>query len=313
MRGLRAQNPAAYFRTAIETLESLPRSVERQRLYQQVVQDPAFLTWLTDARCLGRPERGQVSRRLFEIDNYFDVRLTRMLRADEDDEVVLSVLDVLDEISPGGRLIMTLSRLVRHPDKRIASKAALLLGRRVRNPLWVERHMSAEDARLRANVVEALWGTDSAFARETLHNCLEDGNNRVVGNALVGLHLLGDPSVDSRVRRMLKDGRAPFRWTAAWAMGRIGSDAFRQPLEEALTDPNHQVRGAARRALRAMTARAAAGRVAGEEVPQRKEEEKPAVAVEVPPPAADGAAESSLPEPGLHLDGRFVTAQANGD
>ena len=202
---------------------------------------------------------------------------------------------------------MTLSRLVRHPDKRIASKAALLLGRRVRNPLWVERHMSAEDARLRANVVEALWGTDSAFARQTLHGCLGDDSNRVVGNALVGLHLLGDPSVDSTVRRMLQDRRAPFRWTAAWVMGRIGSEAFRKPLEGALADPNHQVRGAARRALRAMTPHSAAGPPEGEGVPRGKEETKPAAEADQGP-LPEVAAAGPAPGLDLHLDGHFVTA-----
>jgi hypothetical protein len=303
VRRLRLQTPAAFFKAAIEKLESLPRSLERQRLYSEVVQDPAFLFWLTDARCLSRPERARVCGRLFNIDNFFDVRLTRMLRADEDDEVILSVLDVLDEISPGGRLIMTLSRLVRHPDKRIASKAALLLGRRVTNPLWVERHVGAEDARLRANVVEALWGTNTAFARQTLRACLDDNNNRVVGNALVGLHMLGDPSVPVTARRMLQDARAPFRWTAAWVMGRTGMEEFRESLELALADSSQQVRTAARRALRAIPV-AKPGEA--EAVPAEKRPEK----ANSPPPAEDeDASAASSPGREPQLDGRVVTTR----
>src|SRR5262249_49980113 len=143
--------PAASIQASMQSIDTLPRPLDRQRLYSRVIQDPDFLSWLTDVAGLSRNDRLKVCRRLMGIDPFFDVRLMRMLPASENEDATLCVLDTLDEISPGARLIMTLSRLMRHPDKRVASKAALLLGRRVRNQVWVERHLGAEDSRLRAN------------------------------------------------------------------------------------------------------------------------------------------------------------------
>ena len=297
---------AASIQAAMQSFDTLPRSLDRQRLYFRVIQDPAFLSWLTDVAGLSRNDRLKVCHRLMGIDPFFDVRLMRMLPASENEDATLCVLDTLDEISPGARLIMTLSRLMRHPDKRVASKAALLLGRRVRNQVWVERHLGAEDSRLRANVVEALWGKETAFARQTLRTCLNDSHNRVVGNALIGLHLLGDAAVPDLLVRMLEDTRAPFRSTAAWAMGRTGQKTFREPLERALNDPNSKVREAARKALRVIA------QPAMPEPARPPEGDMPAPAVtpdEIPP--ANVETPAPRPEIDLRLDGHFLANKRN--
>jgi hypothetical protein len=119
------------------------------------------------------------------------------------------------------------------------------MGRRIQNSHWVERHASSEDPRKRASVVEALWGHRSAWSRQTMWKAVRDENNRVVGNALVGLHFLGDSRVGDLVRCMLQDTRVPFRYTAAWVMGKMGDLEFLEPLRAALADPDQQVRQAA--------------------------------------------------------------------
>ncbi len=170
--------------------------------------------------------------------------------------LTLRVLDVLDEISPGPRLLMIVGHLTRHPEKHVASKAALLVGRRLQSREWVERHLASTDSRVRANVVESLWSVNSALAAHTFRKCLCDENNRVRGNALVGMHLLGDRSVGWRVRQLTKDSRPRFRQTAAWVIGRLGEPELVPALEGLLIDSDRGVRQASANALEKLRAKA---------------------------------------------------------
>jgi HEAT repeat protein len=154
----------------------------------------------------------------------------------------LHVLAALDEISRGGRLAMALTRLTRSASAHVASKAVLMLGRRVSNPAWIERQMAADDARIRANVIESLWGLASELARKSFRTSLQDVHNRVVGNALIGLHLLGEQDVGERLTEMINHPNPSFRATAAWAMGRRGDPVHADSLRLALDDPDPGVR-----------------------------------------------------------------------
>ena len=129
---------------------------------------------------------------------------------------------------------MPLTRLLRNGSATIASKAALMFGRRVSNPLWVERQMAMADARMRANVIEALWGVKSPEAEKSLRAALYDSHHRVVGNALVGLHQLGDREVPGRLMEMAAHADPHFRAAAAWAMGRTGDRSYIEPLRALL-------------------------------------------------------------------------------
>jgi HEAT repeat protein len=81
---------------------------------------------------------------------------------------------------------------------------------------------------------------------------LKDQNNRVAGNALVGLHRLGEPAVGQLVQRMLQDSRPIFRTTAAWVMGKIGGPEFIESLRQAVGDRDKLVADTARSALAAI-------------------------------------------------------------
>ncbi|HXA50170.1 MAG TPA: HEAT repeat domain-containing protein, partial [Candidatus Acidoferrum sp.] len=66
----------------------------------------------------------------------------------------------------------------------------------------------------------------------------EDGHNRVVANALLGLYYLGDCSVLSALVKMLQDESGVVRSSAAWAMGETGDVRFQEPLRRMLNDPD---------------------------------------------------------------------------
>jgi hypothetical protein len=259
LRDAAEHSPQRFFAAGLAMLESETDSAERHRLYTELLECPEFFTELVNPDRFDREQFLEVCRWLKNnVDDFLDLRLARLTPGRHDDEhglapeVVLRILEVLHAISSGPRLVQVIGHLARHPHEQIASKATLLLGRRVRSEQWLRSHFQAGDPRVRASVVEGLWGVKTSYARRCFLDSLQDVNNRVVGNALFGLHLLGEPAVDQRIERMLHDFRPPFRRTAAWLMGRIGKPEFADALRQAEQDEDAGVRETASQALHAL-------------------------------------------------------------
>jgi hypothetical protein len=250
-----ARSPQLFLPAAISLLESESQPVGRRRLYLQLMECPEFLIQLVQPEWFSQQQFLKVCQALKQIDDLLDLRLARLVpgrHADDYElsrEVILRLLDVLHTISSGPRLIQVLGHLTNYPDEHIASKATMLVGHRVRSAAWLFDHFHTSDARVRASVIEGIWGVDTLSARKCLQDSLNDSNNRVVGNALVGLHLLGDKTVDQAVEQMICDARPNFRRTAAWVMGKIGKREFAEALERAVQDDDSGVREMAARSL----------------------------------------------------------------
>jgi HEAT repeat protein len=259
LRDAAEQSPEWFFCAGLAMLESETDSAERRRVYTEFLECPEFLKELANPDRFDRKQFVEVCRWLKDnIDDFLDLRLARMTPGRHDDEhrlapeAVLRILEVLHAISSGPRLVQVIGHLANHPHEQIASKATLLLGHRVRSEQWLRHHIQSGDPRVRASVVEGLWGVKTSYARQHLLKSLQDENNRVVGNALFGLHLLGEPEVDQRIEGMLHDFRPNFRRTAAWLMGRIGKDEFAEALQEAQSDEDPGVRETATQAWHAL-------------------------------------------------------------
>jgi HEAT repeat protein len=139
--------------------------------------------------------------------------------------------------------------LLRHDDPRVRSRAAVLLGRRLRSAHWAERYLVDRDARVRANVVESLWGLDLPGARQILSAATRDRANRVAGNALYGFYLLEPDEAEPAIRDMAAHADPSRRTTAAWIMGQTGDLRFKDELLRLSRDPQPAVRKVALRAL----------------------------------------------------------------
>jgi len=130
----------------------------------------------------------------------------------------------------------------RNADSRIRSKAALILGRTRPTASLIQRLMRDEDARVRANFVEGLWNSEGdhcALFREVL----QDSHQRVVGNALIGLHRVGKSrEVIQHVTRLVRHSDPHFRATAAWVMGQTGEARFSAVLRQMAYDQDPLVR-----------------------------------------------------------------------
>ena len=142
-----------------------------------------------------------------------------------DDAGISRLLEILDAVSEGSPP-PALAQLTDHPDERVRSKAALIIGRGNRSSRWVERQLKETDPRIRANAIEALWDVQGEHCRQVLWNATDDSNNRVAGNALLALYRLAEPTSIPRILEMLSDLREVFRMTAAWIMGQSRDPRF---------------------------------------------------------------------------------------
>jgi hypothetical protein len=227
----------------------------------QLLKVPEVLNRLTDPWKFNLAQALILARRFLKVDLTLDIRLARRLPgrngangANSGDTLeggaAERVLDLLDGISVGTRVVPVLNHLTNHPDKRISSKAALLVGKRVQSLAWATRVIAeGGDPRLRANAVESMWGGNSEGTVKFFHACLEDKDNRLVGNAIIGLHLAGAPDASQVVMKFAQGSQPEFRMTAAWAMGRIGDPLFIPLLTPLVKDVQPSVRRAALNAL----------------------------------------------------------------
>jgi len=255
LEALAKEAPGLFFQAGLARLElkdGLP--IYRKRSLR-LLDTPAFLLRLVCSDHFSTSELKAFCAACIREDPLLDVKLARLMPSRGADEYhlatssILRILDVLDEVSRGPRLLMIIGHLVCHPDHHVASKAALLIGRRLQNREWVEHQLTSTDPRIRANVAEALWSVNSALAIQTFRRCLFDENNRVYGNALVGLYLRGDRNCSARVRHLAEDKRPVYRQTAAWVMGKVGDPEFVPVLESLLADPAPDVRRSAADAI----------------------------------------------------------------
>ncbi|MDQ2844740.1 MAG: HEAT repeat domain-containing protein [Acidobacteriota bacterium] len=171
-------------------------------------------------------------------------------------------LDILDAISPGDRLVAGVLKILKHPNPKVRSKAALFVGSRTQNLAWAANRTQDYDPRVRANILESLHGLNSDFVVQMFRDNVADENNRVAGNAVLGLYLLGDTNSISLIYEMTRHTEPRFRNTASWLMGRTGDPRFALAFSELMNDSDEIVRaqafkglGEVRKAMRAAATR----------------------------------------------------------
>ena len=322
LRNLARDYPHLFLTAALGHLESDSRSPADGFVAALVLRHDAAFERLTDPVRYTCERAIRVFRRLQAFDPTVDFRLARMLpgRGDSGSGSVLSskhaarAIDILERISQGQRLLSVLGHLPNCPDPQISAKAALFIGRRTNNPAWVEKQMFREDPRVRANALEGAWGSQSATSRRFLKECLGDSNNRVAGNALIGLHLAGCPEIVDLAVEMSRSEDPARRSTAAWAMGRIGDAGFIPRLTALLRDESQKVKSAAIRSLveigRVETARVAAAAAAAAIEAQINEQAAALQAAEPVVPPNEGPAEpEAMPVIEINLDGSSFSAR----
>ena len=253
IRDLMDDGRELFYTAAIDVLKAAGDSRGAQYLIALIVANGM----LVDALCepaLDREQAMVIARAAVRVDPMADAMLARRL-ADSAVGTGKAIADarrlmeILAEIADAARVLPHLMRLLRHPNPYLRSKVVKMIGRGSRSVKWVKGKLNESDPRVRANAVEALWGVDSPEARSLLHFASNDANNRVLGNALLGLYYLGDCSVLEEVVKMSAHESKLFRATAAWVMGETGDVRFSDAVRRMLLEPDPVIRKQALAAL----------------------------------------------------------------
>ena len=243
-----------FYATSIEILKSTADSRGAQYLVALLVSNGMLLQALCNPE-LSREEALSLGRAARRVDPMVDVALARSLADSAVGDSAIHVadpaklMDILCEIADPGRIMPSLMRMMRHPNPYLRSKAVKMIGRGSKSTKWVMGRLSESDPRVRANAIESLWGVDTPEARTLLKFAASDANNRVAGNALLGLYHLGEASVLSDVVNLAGHESPLFRASAAWVMGETGDPRFTEALRRLISEPDTTVRKRAFAAL----------------------------------------------------------------
>jgi HEAT repeat protein len=258
-----------FLREALQVLQTNTESHGVHHVLSVLVADGLLVPALADPQ-LSREKALALAQEAARIDPAIDVALARNLAesagspdAASEVERHARLMEILESISDGARIFPSLVRLLRHPSAHIRSKAVLMIGRGNRSPKWLRTRLSDTDSRIRANAAEALWDVRTEDARELLLSLIHDSNNRVAGNAILGLYRLGEQAMIPEILGMVRHDSPLFRATAAWIMGASRDPRFTEIAAGLLRDGNAVVRKRAFAAvghIRAAVAQAAQGR-----------------------------------------------------
>ena len=244
-----------YARRALEEFARDPLA-DGESIRKMLAQDNDLIRDLCDPSFLDKTEAINVAKRIVRFHPNLDTKLAKIVPDRESHNLSEAeiaacerALELLEAVSPNHRGVHLLARLKRVENPRLRSKVTLMIGRQIRSERAVEESLQSEDPRVRANSIESLWGETANWARVLLRKAVKDTNNRVAGNALAGLHMLGDETAASSILLMAADSRPAFRATSAWAMGHTGDPQFLVTLEPMTRDLYAAVRKNASKAI----------------------------------------------------------------
>uniref|UniRef100_Q029J2 PBS lyase HEAT domain protein repeat-containing protein n=1 Tax=Solibacter usitatus (strain Ellin6076) TaxID=234267 RepID=Q029J2_SOLUE len=254
IRDLMDNDRNLFFASAMEIVKSAGDSRGGQFVVALFAANGMLLKALCDST-LSREQALALGRAAKRVDPMVDSALARGLAdsAIGDSAVVVSdparLMEIICEIADPARIMPSLMRLLRHPNTYLRSKAVKMIGRGSRSVKWVMGRLSESDPRIRANAIESLWGVETPEARTLLNFAASDANNRVVGNALLGLYYIGEAGVLTEITRLAAHESALFRATATWVMGESGDPRFTDSLRKLISEADPMVRKRAFAAL----------------------------------------------------------------
>jgi HEAT repeat protein len=194
------------------------------------------------ARWLGRHDSNLSSKLLkylSEETKRDDVNQARIERA----------LELLTDLPETRLSVPYLLELLRSTNIHIRSKVVLLMAKSSQGSRWTEFRLSEADPRVRANAIEGLWNLQLRGSEQVLRGATRDPHHRVVVNAWIGLHYIGDEKAAEELVRMAAHEDSACRAAAVWGLGHLGLMQFQPVLQRLVRDPDALVRRNALRAL----------------------------------------------------------------
>ena len=236
-------DPAAFCRASVGLLAGAPdsdgsrylvnflRKYNQLSLFVEALTDPSGGCSLDKAIAVARV----VTQIDASVENKVEHALTVALQrapSQSNARCVLYVVDLLAAVSAPGLFLLFQDDLMAYPDSAVRSKAALLIARSSKNASLVGRLLRDPDIRVQANAVEALWDFEPAACRPLLNVASKSRQNRVAGNAVIGLYRIAEVGSIRLLFEMARRDDPRFRMTAIWAMGETGDPRFLPFLTE---------------------------------------------------------------------------------
>lgn len=223
-------------------------------LAELMLTHPELLRLLSDPRLLLREEALLVVKAITQVAPGFEGALLQRFLDEEIREDRLPQLFRVLELTSGvdlvGRTNMHLTRLLNSKNPRVRAKIVQLLVGSTGSATAAMRLLEDEDPRVQANVIESLWTqAENPNVIRLFRSHMDSPVVRVTTNALVGLVKAGDAEARKRLVANLCGSDVNLARAAAWAVGFLGDQRFREPLEELLRGGNVEIRGGILRAL----------------------------------------------------------------
>lgn len=256
IRQLQQSDPSGFALAAVRLLAAkTEKSPGVQYIAGLLFAGNLLIDPLLDEEALPLDAAISLARNLATAEPVLDARLLRKLLGNAGGEArairtsaALRALRLVEAISNCSRLTSYLIQLMRHPSPEVQSKVALLLGRANLNLTRVKNFLNSEDGRMRANVIESLWGYESPAVTDLLRERASDSSARASMNALLALCRQGDREAFDRIAHAAQAYDAVQRSRAAWAMGESGDPEFAAILEKLEADAEPRVREMAQKA-----------------------------------------------------------------
>ena len=189
-----------------------------QRITFWLTNVPKYTELLMDPAVMTESEAKHAAKIMHGFDRHFSSRMVESFQDGLSVEALMRLISILQAIGDGGPIIPRLLALTNHPDERLRSKAVKALCELRPNYGLVKRQLESEDARVRANAVEALWHVPSEDVRDIFRIARNDPNHRVAVNALLGLYYQTDAAALDDLLRMAAHSSRDFRAAAMWAV-----------------------------------------------------------------------------------------------
>jgi HEAT repeat protein len=253
IRDCNTADPAGFARAAMEVMRQSPETAGTRFLLATLSLRPDFLRLLCDPAFFTATQSAALVRQTKAIDPRIEMRLAQMVatlgdHSDTATAFAAHCLEVLSELSEDAASLPALRQLLRSPNPRIRSKAALLIGHISRNPQWAKWNDIKQDPRVAANAVESIWGLDTEAANSVFRDAAAMDNPRQAVNGAIGLYLAREVEAVPMLFQFARNEDYRFRASAAWGMGRTGDPRFVGTLAGLAEDHEDPVRMAARRA-----------------------------------------------------------------
>src|SRR3954447_13337073 len=229
-----------------------------RRMLPLVSVSPSYFLHLLDPELLCPESAKQVASYFRDADPLFFARLAKFAFGSESRlaaNLLSRAMGLLEALGRSHSIVPWLKDLTNHMDERIRSKAVkILCGLRPDKEL-LEKHLHSEDARVRANAVEAMWHVSGPEAISIFQRATCDSHHRVVANGLVGLHYRKDPSAVMKMIELTSHPSPMFRVAMVWALGTVCDVRAVPTLHKLTSDPDASVSHMARRVLNAFDPR----------------------------------------------------------